>query len=286
VAGCGAVLLATPAEASLELAPKILGSGLKIIDLSGAFRLKDAAAYPAHYGFSHTHPDLLARAVYGLPELGNREEIKKAQLVANPGCYATASALALAPLLGKGLLVDEPLIINAASGVTGAGRKATEDFSFTEIDGDFRAYRVLRHQHTPEISQTCSRARGQAVTLTFVPHLLPFKRGILCTVYAHLAKGKDPAALPQAFRDACGGEPFLQVMESPDQVSIKGVVGTNRCQVGVAHDGSGADKGRVVVTSSIDNLVKGAAGQAVQNLNLMLGMEEGLGLEGLKGFHP
>lgn len=282
VAGCDAVLLATPAEVSLALAPKLLAAGMRVVDLSGAFRLKDVASYPKHYGFTHTAPALLESAVYGLPEL-SRARVPAAKLVANPGCYATAAALSLAPLLA-GLIDPESIVIDAASGVTGAGRKANEDFSFTEVDGDFRAYRVGRHQHSPEITQTLSLRAGVPVSLTFTPHLLPVKRGILSTAHARLSKGANGAAVSAAFEAAYGREPFVTLAASADEVSLKAVVGTNRCQIGFAIDGELPD--RLTVVASIDNLVKGAAGQAIQNLNLMMGWEETSGLLAARAFHP
>src|SRR3954471_16750310 len=188
---CAAVLLATPAEASLELVPRLLEAGVRVIDLSGAFRLRDAALYPKFYGFTHPRPDLLAEASYGLPELGRVPA--GTRLVANPGCYATAVALALRPLVDSGLLVRERVIADAASGVTGAGRRASEEYSFAEIDGDFRAYKVLRHQHQPEMAQSIG------LPLTFTPHLLPIKRGILATCYGRLAGASTAAALRDAF---------------------------------------------------------------------------------------
>jgi N-acetyl-gamma-glutamyl-phosphate reductase len=277
---CDAVFLCTPAEVSLKMAPKIAEAGARVIDLSGAFRLKDAAGYPTHYGFTHDQPALLKAAVYALPELF-REKIRGAKVISNPGCYATAGALALAPLLKAKLATSDDLIVDAASGVTGAGRKATEEYSFTEIADDFRAYKVLKHQHTPEIAQTLAAAGGSAVDLTFTPHLLPLKRGILATAYATLKPGATASAVATAYADAYGPEPFVSVASSADAVSMKSVLGTNRCVVGVAVSGR-----RVVVTCALDNLVKGAAGQAVQNLNLAMGWEETSGLKALVGRYP
>lgn len=281
---CDAVLLATPADVSLRLVPPLLQAGVRVIDLSGAFRLRDAAAFRAHYGLEHPDPGLLAEAIYGLPELSRTPE--GARLVANPGCYPTAAALALVPLLEGGLLAAEAIVVDAASGTTGAGRKATEELSFAEVDGDFRAYKVLKHQHAPEIAQMIARAAGRDVPVTFTPHLLPVRRGILSTAYARLAKGQDPAALTAALTHKYATSPFVRVLASPDEVSLKAVVGTNRCDIAVACSTGGADPGRVVVISAIDNLVKGAAGQAVQNLNLMMGWPETDGLATLRGFHP
>lgn len=282
---CEVVFLATPAESSLHLVPGLLEAGVRVIDLSGAFRLRDTAAYPAFYNFTHSAPALLEQAAYGIPELF-RERIPGAKLVANPGCYATACALSVAPLLKAGLLDEGSLIFDAASGTTGAGRKASEDMSFSEVDEDFRAYRVLRHQHTPEIAQTLANVAGRTVPLTFTAHLLPLKRGILVTAYGKLRPGATAAQARAALEQAYAASPFMTVEASPDAVSLKGVVGTNRCAVGVGVDASGYDPGRVVVTAAIDNLVKGAAGQAVQNLNLMMGWEETLGLSTLRVFSP
>ena len=291
---CAAALLCTPVDASLQLVPALLSAGLKVVDLSGAFRLSDAQAFRAAYGLKHPRPDLLAESVYGLPELGGREAIGRARLVANPGCYPTAAALALAPLLRAGVLAAEGVIVDAASGTTGAGRKASEEMSFTEVMDDFRAYRVLRHQHTPEISQAFSRAAGREVPLTFTAHLLPLRRGILATCYARLADGKTAADAVTALSHNYATEPFLDLAANADEVSLKAVVGTNQCQIGLAAaDASGGHRsmaspplGRLVVISAIDNLVKGAAGQAVQNLNLTLGWPETTGLETLRGFNP
>jgi N-acetyl-gamma-glutamyl-phosphate reductase len=256
----------------LRLAPILLALGVKVIDLSGAFRLRDAALYPKNYAFEHTEKKLLSEAFYGLPELSRAPA--GTRLVANPGCYPTAVSLALAPLIEAGL-VEGPFIADAASGVTGAGRKASEDLSFAEVDEDFRAYKVLRHQHQPEIAQTLDRP------VTFTAHLLPVKRGILATCYARLARGKQAADLRSALLHKYANAPFVEVLGSPDEVALKSVVGTNLCQLAVASDGETA-----VVVSAIDNLVKGAAGQAVQNLNLIMGWPETAGLDALRGFHP
>jgi len=288
--GCAAALLCTPAETSLELAPALVAAGIQVVDLSGAFRLRDAAVFAAAYRLTQDAPAaaLQAEAVYGMPELGadTRASIAKARLVANPGCYPTAAALALAPLFEAGLLAEEPIVVDAASGTTGAGRKATEEMSFSEVADEFRAYRVLRHQHTPEIAQTLAGAARRAVPLTFTPHLLPVRRGILATAYARLAPGRTPAELKAALLHKYAGEPFVQLAGSPDQVSLRAVVGTNQVQIAVdcggAALGPGSDPNRVVVISAIDNLLKGAAGQAIQNLNLMCGLPESQGLLALR----
>ena len=279
-AGCEVVLLATPAEISFELAPPIVRGGARVVDLSGAFRLADRAQAQKWYGLSHPEGGALEEAVYGLPEL-SRAEIAGARLVANPGCYPTAAILPLAPLLRRGLLEPDSIVINAASGVTGAGRRVAEEYGFVEVDGDYRAYRVLRHQHTPEIGETLSRVAGQSVRPVFTPHLLPLKRGILTTTFARLKPAWGAPAVGAALGDAYRNEPFVSLTSKADEVSLKSVVGTNLCQIGFAVEGD-----RLILISAIDNLVKGAAGQAVQNLNLMIGCDEGEGLAGLRTFYP
>jgi N-acetyl-gamma-glutamyl-phosphate reductase len=279
---CEVVLLATPTDVSLRLVPELLEVGVRVVDLSGAYRLKSAAAYPEAYGFQHPSPGLLQDAVYGLPELG-REALPKAQLVANPGCFPTAAALAVAPLFSAGLLAAEAVVVDAASGVTGAGRQAQESYSFAEVDEDMRAYRVLRHQHLPEIAQSLKRAAGQDAPFTFTPHLLPVRRGILCTASARLLPGVAPERLLLALKDAYGQEPFMEVVDTPEEVTLRSVVGTPRARVGVACALGGFDPGRVVVISALDNLLKGAASQAVQNLNAMLGLPETRGLSPERG---
>jgi N-acetyl-gamma-glutamyl-phosphate reductase len=273
---CQAVLLATPPSVSLSLAPPLRARGIQVIDLSGAFRLRDVALYPPHYGFEHSAQALLAEAKYGLPEL-QRHSLAGAGLVANPGCYATAVALPLAPLLRADLIEPDSLIADAASGVTGAGRKTREDLGFAEVAEDFRAYRVLRHPHTPEMEQTLTAYGGRPVTLTFTPHLLPLRRGILATIYARLKPGIHPTAALETLTVAYRDEPFVAVRPSPEDVSLRRVNGTNRCELSITGDG----RGQLVMTSALDNLLKGAAGQALQNLNLALGLGETLGLEGL-----
>jgi N-acetyl-gamma-glutamyl-phosphate reductase len=267
---CAVVFCATPAEVSHEVVPRLVGRGPIVIDLSGAYRLRDASAYARHYTFEHRHAALLGEAVYGLPER-NRDQLAGAKLIANPGCYATAIELALLPVVG---LARDRFIVDAVSGVTGAGRKATEDMSFAEIAGDVRAYRTLHHQHVPEIEQLLES------TIHFVPHLVPIARGILATCHAELAPGVTAQAIRASFEHRYAREPFVELAASADAVAIHDVVGTNRCKLGFTIEGDA-----LVVTAAIDNLVKGAAGQAVQNANLALGLPETTGLA-LRGFHP
>ena len=264
--GCDVVFLATPAETSLELAPKLRALGIRVVDLAGSFRLQDLTKYPAFYKFVHSAPALVNEAVYGMPELF-RAKIRGASFISNPGCYATAAALSMAPLLNAGLVDPASVVINAASGVSGAGRKASEDFSFMEIDSDFRAYKTLKHQHVPEIEQTLG------IKLVFTPHLLPMKRGILSTAVARLKSGVSQAQVNDAFQAAFGKEPMVKLLPSADAVRIADVVKTPWCLIGAS-----VDETHVVSVSAIDNLLKGAASQAVQNMNLMLGHEETAGL--------
>jgi N-acetyl-gamma-glutamyl-phosphate reductase len=284
-ADCAVVFLATPADASHATAPTLVARGVRVIDLSGAFRLRDATAFAATYGFSHAHPQLLAEAVYGLSEHA-RARIAGARLVANPGCYATAIQLALAPIVP--LIGPGRIVVDAGSGVSGAGRSSDEARSFVEIYGDARAYRALRHQHAPEIVQGLAEIAGgrrqqqTALRLAFVSHLLPIARGILATCHAELAPGVDAAAVAAAYEGAYAREPFVTVAGSADDVGLRDVVGTNRCRIGFTL----GDDGAIVVVAAIDNLVKGAAGQAIQNMNLVLGLEETAGLADLTPHHP
>lgn len=283
---CDAVLLATSAEVSLRLLPAFAERGKQVIDLSGAFRL-EAADYPPWYRFEHSAPAWLPRAHYGLPELFGAAPA--GAVVANPGCFPTAALLPLAPLVREGLIEPAGIVVDAKSGVTGAGRRASEDYSFAEVDEDLRAYRILAHQHTPEIIRWLSRHRagtegGAAssgvVKLTFTAHLLPVKRGILATCYGRPRSGATAARVAACLADAYARTPFVRAME-PDQVMLKRVAGTNVCHVGAT-----ANDDVVVAVSAIDNLVKGASGQAIQNLNAMNGWDEAEGLDGLQRISP
>jgi N-acetyl-gamma-glutamyl-phosphate reductase len=280
-AGLGLVFLCTPAEASLALAPVALAAGARVVDLSGAFRLP-ADEYPRWYGFDHGRAELLAEACYAMPEAASSGDIRAARLVSNPGCYATASTLAALALLQAGVIERDGIVVDAKSGTTGAGRKASEDMSFSEVDGDFRAYRVLRHQHTPEIERALGLAGQGTLKLTFTPHLLPTRRGILATVYGRLRPGKGAADATAAVETFAAGKPFIRTAK-PDGVRLHPVIGTNRVLLGADAD---AERGVAIAFAAIDNLVKGAAGQAVQNANRMLGLDETTGLDGLPGSAP
>ncbi len=274
---CDAVLLATAADVSARLVPKLVAAKKVVIDLSGAFRLAAAADYERWYGFTHPAPELLASAHYGLPELFGAPP-PGTKLVANPGCYPTAALLALAPLVKAGLVEAAGIIVDAKSGVTGAGRQAKEEFSFGEVSDDLRAYKVLAHQHTPEITRSLSRfAPAQ---LTFTAHLLPLRRGLMATCYARPKSGTTEAHVRACLAEAYAKTAFVHAV-APGDVTLKSVAGTNHARVG------GAANGDVVIAiGAIDNLVKGAAGQAVQNLNALLGFEDGLGLDALARFSP
>ena len=272
------VFLATPAEASADLAPKLVQRGLHVVDVSGAFRLKDASLYPTWYGFEHPAPALLGEAVYGLPELG-RDGLRGARLVANSGCYATTIAVAIAPFVKAGVALPDGIAVTAMSGVSGAGRKASEDFSFVEIADDLRAYRLTKHQHVPEIEQTVARCAGRCGPTSFTPVLAPIRRGILATAHLRVRDGATAADLSAALQAAYEGEPFIRIRPA-DKVQVKDVLRNNLCLVGVAFD---ARARLAVVTSALDNLVKGAAGSAVQALNAVLGLPEAAGLDLLGG---
>lgn len=271
---CDVIFLGLPHGASLEVAPKLCQKGVKVIDLSGDFRYNDPAVYEAWYGIHHSHPDLLQKAVYGLCEI-HREEIPQATLVANPGCYTTTSILPLYPLLKEGLVQRENIIIDAKSGVSGAGRKEKLAFSFCETHESFKAYGVTTHRHTSEIEQELSIAAGSEIRLSFTPHLLPLKRGIFATIYANLCEGVSADAIAQAYEKAYGSCQFVHVLPHGSLPELKFVNGSNNCAIGFQVD---ARLRRVVIISCTDNLIKGAAGQAIQNMNLLFGLDESAGL--------
>jgi N-acetyl-gamma-glutamyl-phosphate reductase len=264
------VLLALPHGVSASLAPPLLEAGAGVIDLAGDFRLP-ADAYPEWYGFEHPAPAWLERAVYGLPELF-RDEIRKARLVANPGCYPTPVALGLAPLLRRGLLEPRPVLVDGKTGLSGAGRTATEATIYAATQDSVRPYRFPRHQHTPEMERALALAGAQpAPSVSFVPHLVPAVRGVLITCYARAAAGADTEALTGALAEAYAGEPFVRVLEPGAMVDSKRVRGSNVVELQAVVD---PRTGAAIVAGAIDNLVKGAAGQAIQNLNLMAGFPE------------
>lgn len=279
LAQCQAVFFATPHGTAMQMAPALLAAGVKVIDLSADFRLQDPAQYQQWYAHEHTALDALAEAAYGIPEL-HRTAIAKARLTAGPGCYPTAVQLALAPLLEAGLIETKGLIADCKSGVSGAGREAKIGSLFCEAAESFKAYGVPGHRHLPEIQQGLCWAAGEAVGITFVPHLVPMSRGIHATVYARLKQpGLDVHTL---FADRYAGETFVDVLPRGEHPETRSVRGGNVCRLSphLAPDGE-----TVVVLSVIDNLVKGAAGQAIQCFNLMFGQPEAAGLRAA-GFAP
>lgn len=271
---CQVVFLGLPHGASLEIAPLFQNAGVKIIDLSGDFRYNDPDVYEAWYGIRHNQRELLKKAVYGLAEI-HRDEIMQAELIANPGCYTTTSILPLYPLLQKDLVQQENIIIDAKSGVTGAGRKEKLAFSFCEVNESFKAYGVTTHRHTSEIEQELSIAAAAPIQLSFTPHLLPVKRGILATIYANLRENVTAVDISLAYEEAYGSSTFVHVFPHGLLPELKFVVGSNNCAIGYQID---KRLGRVVIVSCTDNLIKGAAGQAVQNMNLAFGLDETAGL--------
>jgi N-acetyl-gamma-glutamyl-phosphate reductase len=272
---CDVVFLGLPHEASLELVPQLVNKVKLVVDLSAAYRLTDVSQYPQWYGFAHTHPDLVATAVYGLPEL-NREALKTAKLIATPGCYVTAASLALAPLVKAGVISPQGVIVDAASGVSGAGRAAKHSNSFTTVDEDFTAYGLLDHRHTPEIEQVTG------AQILFTPHLAPMNRGILATCYARPTAGTTPTtpSLLATLARAYAKEPLIVVGQNSP--STKATLGTNVTHITARYD---ERTGYVMVLSALDNLAKGASGGAVQAANVALGLNE---LDGLSmvGMYP
>ncbi len=264
--------LALPHGGAAAAGRELASAGTRVVDLSADWRLQDPAAYEDWYGGSHPHPEELSGWVYGLPEL-HRAPIAEATRVANPGCYPTAAILPLAPLLDAGVIGSDGIVIDAASGVSGAGRKVDVAYLFGELDSSYAAYGVGRHRHTPEIEQELSRAAGRALTVTFTPHLAPMTRGLLATCYAPLRAGVADAY--QALGAAYAKEQFVHVLPEGRQPTTKQAAGSNLALIGV---GAEERTGTLVVTCAIDNLGKGAAGQAVQNANLMCGLDEDTGL--------
>lgn len=271
---------AVPHKTAMDIVPRLLAAGKKVVDLSADFRIHDAAVYEAWYQ-PHSSPQFLAEAAYGLPEL-YRDTIAGARLTANPGCYPTSIILAITPLLRAGLIDADTLIIDSKSGTSGAGRAANVGTLFCEVSDGFKAYKVGgTHRHIPEIEQELSHAAGRPVTITFTPHLLPISRGILSTIYATLTEAGKHADLQALYEQTYGDEPFVRVLPSGAVPATQHVRGSNCCDIGFQHD---PRTGRLIVMSAIDNIVKGASGQAVQNMNLMNGFAETTGLMGAPFF--
>ncbi len=275
LAACDVVFFATPNGIAMKEAGDLLGKGVKVIDLAADFRIKDVPEWEAWYGMPHASPALVAEAVYGLPEF-NRDAIRGACLVANPGCYPTAVQLGFMPLLRAGVVDPASLIADCKSGVSGAGRKAEVHTLFAEAGDNFKAYAVPGHRHLPEIRQGLTGVAGAAVGLTFVPHLTPMIRGIHATLYARLTDRS--ADLQALFERTYAGEPFVDVMPAGSHPETRSLRGANTCRIAI-HRPQGGDT--VVVLSAIDNLVKGAAGQAIHNMNLMFGLPETTGIDGI-----
>jgi N-acetyl-gamma-glutamyl-phosphate reductase len=268
---CDVVFFATPNGIAMQQAPVLLEASVRVIDLAADFRIKDVAEWEKWYGMTHACPEWVDKAVYGLPEM-NREQIRSARLVANPGCYPTAVQLGFMPLLKSGLLETSSLIADAKSGVSGAGRKAETHIMFAEASDNFKAYGVSGHRHLPEIRQGLGMMSGASVGLTFVPHLTPIIRGIHATLYGRI---KSEADFQGLFERAYANEPFVDVLPDKSHPETRSVRSANICRIAI-HRPQGGDT--LVILSVIDNLVKGAAGQAVQNMNLMFGLDESTGL--------
>lgn len=280
-ATCDAVFLALPHGLSVPMVMELSSAGLKCIDLGADFRLKDPAVYEEYYEVKHAAPELLNQAVYGLPEL-YRNKIRDAVIIANPGCFPTSAILPLAPLLESDLVQTEGIIIDSKSGVSGAGRGLKISSHFCEVNEGIHAYSVGTHRHTPEIAQELSLAAGQAVDIIFTPHLVPMNRGILTTSYSRLKHGIKAEDLRRALEEKYGQERFVRILDRDQMPHTKWVYGSNFIDIGIYVD---SVKGHVILVSAIDNLTKGASGQAIQNLNIMLGLEESKGI-GTVGVMP
>lgn len=275
------VFVALPHGHAMPVAYEAARSGKKLIDLGADFRFTDFQVYESWYKVEHKAKDLLPQAVYGLPEV-NREKIKEAWLVANPGCYPTSAILAMAPLLKQKLIDTSSIVVDSKSGVSGAGRGLSLGSHYCEVNENFKAYNVAAHRHTPEIEQILSRIAGEQITVTFTPHLLPVTRGILSTVYARLSSGAGVEQLRQLYREYYKDEFFVRVLPDGTLPQTKWVAGTNHCDIGLTVD---ARTGRVIVITAIDNVVKGASGQAVQNMNIICNLPEDTALAG-PGLYP
>lgn len=268
------VFMALPHGHAVSVAREGLSQGKPIIDLGADFRFKDKAVYEKWYKVEHTGEDILPLSHYCLPEI-NRDEVPGTRIVGNPGCYPTSVILGLSPLLRRGWIDPQRIIIDAKSGVSGAGRKMAQGSHFCEVNDSIKAYGVGTHRHTPEIEEQLGKVAGEKVLVNFTPHLVPMSRGILSTMVADLVEDVTQEQLQEAYRESYDAEPFVQLLQEGTFPSTKWVYGSNQCHIQVQKD---ERTGRVIVVSAIDNLVKGAAGQAVQNMNLLFGLEETMGL--------
>ena len=274
-AKCDLVFLAVPHGAAMEMTGALRSRGVKVVDLSADFRLRDAKTYTEWYAVEHNQPACLGEAVYGLPEL-YAEKVKKAELVANPGCYPTASILGLYPALKHGLVEPGDIVIDAKSGTTGAGRKAAVGSLFCEVTDTFKAYGLPRHRHIPEIEQELSAIAGQGMTVSFNPHLLPINRGILATIYTKLRQGAEAQGIRRIYEETYAPHRFVRVLPEGRMPELRNVRGTMFCDIGLVPD---KRTGRLIILSAIDNLCRGASGQALANANLMCGLPLETGLE-------
>ena len=270
------VFLALPHKVSLNIVPQFLKAGKKIIDLSADFRLQDEKIYEKWYGIKHTGKKFLKKAVYGLPEL-YRDKIKGASLIANPGCYPTSVILGIAPLIKNDLVVLDKIIVDAKSGVSGAGRNPFLDFHFPECNESVKAYKIFSHRHIPEMEQEISKLAKKEVKIVFVPHLIPINRGILSTIYLSLKNKLSTAEILEVYKKFYKNEIFIRVLEKGKYPAIRNVQFLNYCDLGLKVEEATSS---VIVLSVIDNLIKGAAGQAVQNMNIMCGFDEKMGVWG------
>ncbi len=271
------IFTAVPHKTAMEIVPLFHQKGKRIIDLSADFRFKDAGVYERWYQ-KHISPNLLPESVYGLPEL-HREKIRKAKIVGNPGCYPTGALIGLIPLIKEGIISTEGIVIDSKSGVSGAGREVALESLFCEVNEGVKAYKLFSHRHTPEIEQELSILAQKEVRVTFIPHLIPMDRGILTTLYASLIRRMKTGELINLVQEYYKTEPFIRVYPEGKFPNTKNVRGSNFCDIGVI-----ADESRVVIVTAIDNLVKGASGEAIQNMNIMLDFPETMGLEGLPLF--
>jgi len=271
---CDIIFLALPHGVSMDIAPEFIKAGKKVIDLSADYRLREVKTYETWYG-KHRSAKLIKNAVYGIPEI-YREKIKKTKLIANPGCYPTGIILGLAPALKNKLIDVSTIIVDSASGVSGAGREPLTGSLFCEVDGGYKAYKVGNHRHLPEIEQELNALAGRKFSISFTPHLLPVKRGILSTIYATLKKDVSLPELHSLYASFYAKEKFVRICPEGIYPNISSVCGSNYCQIGLAVD---PRTKRVIITAAIDNLIKGAAGQAVQNMNIICGFKENTGLQ-------
>ncbi len=272
--GLDVAFISLPSGEGMKVVPSLMGKVKHVIDLGGDFRLQSPETYQLYYKHQHTAAGLLPEAVYGLPEL-NRNAVKSAWLVANPGCYPTSAILGLLPALVRGVVEEKGIVINALSGVSGAGRSASVEMSFTELNENIRAYKVGNHQHIPEIQSVLSGASGKDVSLSFIPHLVPLTRGIYSTIHATLKQRVSTDEVLALYESYYSDAPFVRVLRQIPQ--LRGVTGTNYCDIGLFVQ---ERTGQLVILSAIDNLVKGAAGQAIQNMNILFDLPEEKGLNG------